>query len=57
MDKGQFWSEKKKFPTAAEYDPNNETHWKFMVSTTNMIGAMLGVHPAKIQDVDDYLNE
>lgn len=44
VDKGPFWSEKKKFPTPAEYDPNNETHWKFMMSTTNLIAEMLGVH-------------
>jgi len=44
MDKGPFWSEKKKFPTPAVYDPQSETHWKFMVSTTNLIAAMLGVH-------------
>lgn len=57
VDKGPFWTEKKKFPTPAEYDPNNATHWGFMVSTTNMIGAMLGVHPQKIQDDNTYLTE
>mmetsp|Transcript_49018 Transcript_49018/g.138701 ORF Transcript_49018/g.138701 Transcript_49018/m.138701 type:complete len:1126 (-) Transcript_49018:239-3616(-) len=57
VDKGPFWSEKKIFPTAARYDPNNETHWTFMISTTNLIGAMLGVHPTKVQDVDEYLTD
>ena len=54
---GPFWSEKKKFPNPAEYDPENECHWKFMVSTTNIIGVMLGLHPPKNEDDSKYLAE
>jgi len=45
VDKGPFWSEKKKFPTPANYDPNNLTHCQFMLSTTHLVAQMLGVEP------------
>jgi len=44
VDKGPFWSEKKKFPTPATYDPKNATHRTFMLSTTHLVACMLGVH-------------
>ena len=47
QDKGAFWSGHKKFPSAASYDGNNETHWRFMVDTTNLFAAMIGVVPPK----------
>jgi hypothetical protein len=44
VDKGPFWSEKKRFPTPATYDPADSTHVQFMLATTHLIAAMLGVH-------------
>jgi len=44
VDKGPFWSEKKKFPTPAEYDPANASHAQFMLATTHLIAEMMGVH-------------
>jgi ubiquitin-activating enzyme E1 len=44
VDKGPFWTEKKKFPTPAEYDSSNYAHRQFMLSTTHLIACMLGVH-------------
>jgi len=57
VDKGPFWTEKKKFPSPAEYDPENETHWKFMLSTTNLIGEMLCVHPRYKGDDPSWLQD
>ena len=37
---------------AAAYDPDDETHWGFMLATTHLFGEMLGVNPRK-QDGDD----
>ena len=48
MDKGPFWTGHKKFPTVATYDAADETHWTFMVATTHLFGAMLGVHAPKV---------
>jgi ubiquitin-activating enzyme E1 len=45
VDKGPFWSEKKKFPTPANYDPSNPTHCQFMLSTTHLVAQMLGAEP------------
>ena len=53
VDKGPFWTGHKKFPTAAAYDGADAAHWGFMVATTHLFGAMLGVHPAKEEDDDD----
>ena len=39
-----------RFPTVAAYDGADETHWAFMVATTHLFGAMLGVHAAKVSD-------
>jgi len=57
VDKGPFWTEKRKFPSPANYDPNNKTHWKFMLSTTNLIGEMLGVQPRYKGDDPTWLQD
>jgi ubiquitin-activating enzyme E1 len=44
VGKGPFWSEKKKFPTPAEYGPTNPTHRQFILSTTHFLACMPGVH-------------
>ena len=44
VDKGPFWSEKKKFPSPAEYDGENQSHVGYMIATTHLIAEMLGVH-------------
>jgi ubiquitin-activating enzyme E1 len=43
VDKGPFWSEKKKFPSPATYDGENMSHVGFMLATTHLIAEMLGV--------------
>lgn len=66
VDKGPFWSEKKKFPTPAEYRPDSACHVQFMLSTTHLIAEMLGVHEPYSEDIgvewvkdmrsDDWMN-
>ena len=41
-DKGPFWSEKKRFPTAAVFNPLDEAHINFLVSTTILLAVNLG---------------
>lgn len=49
QDKGAFWSGHKRFPQATTYDPENETHWRFLVSATALFAAMLGAVPVKAE--------
>ena len=57
VDKGPFWSEKKKFPQPAnEYDGENESHVNFMLSTTHLIAEMLGVHGPYGGDDPEWLS-
>lgn len=49
QDKGAFWSGHKRFPQATTYDPENETHWRFLVSATGLFAAMLGAIPVKME--------
>ena len=38
-----FWSGHKRFPLAAHYDASNPEHVAFMLATTNLFAAMLGI--------------
>jgi len=38
-----FWSGHKRFPTAATYDPANADHVAFLIASTNLFAAMLGI--------------
>lgn len=57
QDKGPFWSGHKRFPQAALFDASNESHWKFLASTTGLFAAMLGVVPSKKEGDDTWLQE
>lgn len=57
QDKGAFWSGHKRFPQAATYDPDNETHWHFHVAATSLFAALLGVVPQKKEGDDSYLKD
>lgn len=56
-DIGPFWSEKKRFPTAAVYNPQDEAHTSFMLSATCLFAVLLGVVPPKKEDDDKWLAE
>jgi len=57
VDKGPFWSEKKKFPVPAAYDPANPSHCQFMISTTHLVASMLGAHTPYGGDDPSWLKD
>lgn len=56
-DKGPFWGEKKRYPTVLEFNPNDEAHTSFLLSTTCLLGVALGLLPAKAEDDDQWMKE
>eukprot|EP00397_Hematodinium_sp_SG-2012_P001249 GEMP01001250.1.p1 GENE.GEMP01001250.1~~GEMP01001250.1.p1 ORF type:complete len:1203 (-),score=302.19 GEMP01001250.1:1979-5488(-) len=56
-DKGPFWSGHKMFPTAATYDPEDATHWGFMVAATNLFGVAFQLIPPKKESDKAYLSD
>jgi ubiquitin-activating enzyme E1 len=57
VDKGPFWSEKKRFPTPANYDPTNNTHCQFMLATTHLVAQMLGAEPPYPGDDSSFVSD
>lgn len=57
VDKGPFWSEKKRYPTAATFDINDESHLDFLLSTTCLFAVGLGLIAPKKEGDDDWLRE
>jgi ubiquitin-activating enzyme E1 len=56
-DKGPFWSEKKRYPTAAEFNVRDQAHLDFMISATCLFGVALGIFPAKKDGDNDWLKQ
>ena len=56
-DKGPFWGEKKRYPTAVVFDPNDESHTTFLLSTTCMLAVALGLISPKVEGDDAWLKE
>jgi ubiquitin-activating enzyme E1 len=56
-DKGPFWGEKKRYPTSVVYNPNDESHTSFLLSTTCLLAVALGLITAKAEDDDTWLQE
>lgn len=57
VDKGPFWGEKKRYPTAVVFDPNDESHTTFLLSTTCMLAVALGLISPKAEGDDAWLKE
>ena len=57
VDKGPFWSEKKRYPTPASFDVNDDSHLDFLLSTTCLFAVGLGLIPPKREGDDDWLRE
>lgn len=57
VDKGPFWGEKRRYPTACVFNPNDESHVNFIISATCLFGVAVGQFEAKKQDNDDWLRE
>lgn len=54
-DQGPFWSEKKRYPTVAMYDEDDETHTGFMLAATCLFAVLLGVEPPKREEDTQWL--
>ena len=54
-DKGPFWGEKKRYPTAVVFDPTDEAHTTFLLSTTCMLAVSLGLISQKDENDDNWL--
>jgi ubiquitin-activating enzyme E1 len=57
VDKGPFWSEKKRYPTAAIFNPDDESHTSFLLSATCLFSVVLGVLPPKAENDNQWLAE
>ena len=57
VDKGPFWSEKKRYPTAACFDSADDNHIDFMISATCLFGVSLGIFPQKDQNDKHWLSQ
>lgn len=49
-----FWGEKKRYPTAAVFKPEDESHRNFLVSTTVLLAANLGVIAPRVEGGPAY---
>ena len=56
-DLGPFWSEKKRYPSVALFNPDDEAHWNFIASTTCLFGVILGIFPARQEGDDSWLRD
>jgi ubiquitin-activating enzyme E1 len=56
-DLGPFWSEKKRYPQVAIFNPDDEAHWNFMSSATCLFGVVLGVLPARNENDATWLED
>ena len=57
VDKGPFWGEKKRYPTVAVFDVNDESHQSFIVSTMCLVGVAIGAIPVKEEGDDQWCAE
>ena len=55
VDRGPFWNEKKRYPTPASFNPDDESHWNFMLSCTCLFAVSLGVLPPKKEGDEEWL--
>jgi hypothetical protein len=54
-DMGPFWSEKKRYPTAAVFNADDVSHLTFLGSTFCLLGVVLGFFPPKTENDDKWL--
>jgi ubiquitin-activating enzyme E1 len=57
QDKGPFCGEKKRYPTVAKFDPNDESHTSFMLSATCLFSVIVGLIPQKDENDANWLKE
>ena len=54
-DVGPFWSEKKRYPTALEFNLQDDAHTSFLLSATCLFAVLLGVVPPKKEEETTWL--
>jgi len=52
-----FWGEKKRFPTAQNFDPKDESHLDFLASTAMLFAVAIGAVPPKKDGDSSWLAE
>jgi len=52
-DKGAFWGEKKRYPSSFAYNGADVSHSNFMIATTCLFAANLGIVEQKIESQED----
>lgn len=57
QDKGPFWGEKKRYPTVAVFNPNDDSHLDFLLSTTCLLSVCVGLISPKQEGDDSWLKE
>lgn len=56
-DKGPFWGEKKKYPTVAVFNIQDESHSNFLLATICLFGAGLNIIPVKDENDELWCSE
>jgi ubiquitin-activating enzyme E1 len=56
-DKGPFWGEKKRFPSVASFDINDDSHVSFLISATCLFAVSIGVLDVKDENDEDWAKE
>lgn len=56
-DKGPFWGEKKRYPTALTFNPQDEAHVSFLMAATCLLAVSSGGLPPKVEGDDSWLME
>ena len=56
-DKGPFWGEKKRYPTVAVFNPEDESHTDFILSATCLFSVAVGLIAPKKEDDHTWLRE
>lgn len=56
-DKGPFWGEKKRYPTVAVFNPNDDSHTDFILSATCLFSVTVGLIPPKKENDNTWLQE
>jgi hypothetical protein len=49
--------EKKRYPTALEFDSKDESHVNFILSSTCLFAVMIGLIPPKKEDDESWLKD
>eukprot|EP01038_Epipyxis_sp_PR26KG_P012667 gene12667-16982_t len=57
VDKGPFWGEKKRYPTPAVFNPDDDSHTSFLLSATCLFAVAVGIIPPKHENDNNWLKD